>query len=80
MSVPLALTAGSYVGTWDILSAGSAVSPTSGVTFFINGNGTGSCQDEVNNAACACSVNVTDPATDQAGQRQLRGRATLKKR
>ena len=62
-SVPWALTAGSYVGTWDFRGAGSVVSPTNGTTVFINGNGTVSCFDKELNQAFTCSVNITDPAT-----------------
>lgn len=63
-SVPWALTAGSYVGAWDVRDNNQAVSSTNGTTIFVNGNGTVSCQDKSsNNAPFACSVNVTDPAT-----------------
>jgi len=63
-TLPLALTAGSYVGTWDIRDSTDAVSPTTGITVFVNGNGAVSCQDkELNNAALGCTLNITDPAT-----------------
>lgn len=62
-SLPMALTAGSYVGTWDFRGTASAVSPTNGTTVFINGNGNVSCFDKELNQALACSVNITDPAT-----------------
>ena len=42
-SVPLALTATSYQGTWDVREASSTVSPTNGTTVFINADGTSSC-------------------------------------
>lgn len=62
-SLPMALTAGSYVGTWDFRGSTDAVGPTTGTTVFINGNGTVSCFDKELNKAFACSVNITDPAT-----------------
>lgn len=63
-SLPLALAAGSYVGTWDIRGSTDAVSPSTGITVFINGNGAVSCQDkEANNAAFACTLNITDANT-----------------
>jgi hypothetical protein len=62
-SVPMALTAGSYAGTWDFRTSTEAVSATIGTTVFINGNGTVSCFDKELNQAFACSLNITDPAT-----------------
>lgn len=63
-SVPMALTAGSYVGAWDLRDSTDAVSPTTGITVFVNGSGAVSCQDkELNNAAFGCTLNITDPAT-----------------
>ena len=61
-SAPLALTAASYQGTWDLRDTGTAVSPTNGTTVFINGNGNVSCQDRETSAFEACSVTITDPA------------------
>lgn len=75
-SLPMALTAGSYVGTWDLRGSTQAVSPSTGSTFFINGNGTVSCLDKTNNGAFACSVNVTDPATGAFTYASAGGNAT----
>lgn len=60
-SVPLALTAGSYQGTWDVRDAANSAS--TGTTLFINGNGSVSCQDRSNLLSFACSVTITDAAT-----------------
>ncbi len=62
-SLPLALTTGSYVGTWDIRASTEAVSPTTGISVFINGNGAVSCFDKEINSAFPCAVNITNPAT-----------------
>lgn len=62
-SVPLALTGGSYQGTWDLRDATSAVSPTNGTTVFINANGGVSCQDKSNSTSFACTVTITDAST-----------------
>jgi len=62
-STPLALSAASYQGTWDIRDASTAVSPTNGVTLFVNGNGSTSCQYKSNAAGFACTMTVTNPAT-----------------
>jgi hypothetical protein len=62
-SVPMALTAGSYQGTWDFRQTGSAISPTNGTTVFLNGNGSTSCQDRETGSFSACTVTITDPAT-----------------
>ena len=60
-SVPLALTAGSYQGTWDAkASPGLAIN---GTTVFINANGTVSCQHPSNLSFFACSLTITNPAT-----------------
>ena len=61
--VPLALTAGSYQGTWDLRDSTTAVSPTNGTTVFINGNGSVSCFDRETSTSEACTVTITDPAT-----------------
>ena len=62
-SLPMALTAGSYAGTWDFRDSTTAVSPSNGTTVFINFNGTVSCFDKELRQSFACSVNITDPAT-----------------
>ena len=62
-SVPLTLANGSYQGTWDVRDSAAAVSPTTGTTLFINGNGTISCQNRSNNAFFPCTLFVTDAAT-----------------
>jgi trimeric autotransporter adhesin len=62
-SVPLALTATSYQGTWDVREASSTVSPTNGTTVFINADGTSSCQDKSDSSFFACTVTITNPAT-----------------
>ena len=60
-SVPLALTAGSYQGTWDAkASTGLAIN---GTTIFINANGNISCQNPSNLSSFACSLTITNPAT-----------------
>ena len=62
-SVPLALTTGSYQGTWDMRAASSAVSPTNGTTVSINANGSVSCFDRASSTSSACTVTITDPAS-----------------
>lgn len=62
-AVPLALTTGSYQGTWDVRDATSLVSPTNGTTVFINANGSVSCQDKSNSTSFACTVTITDAST-----------------
>jgi hypothetical protein len=60
-SVPMALTAGSYQGTWDVRDP--AKPTAAGMTMFINGNGSASCQDRSNLSFFTCSVTITDAAT-----------------
>ena len=60
-SVALALTAGSYQGTWDLRDTTGVVSATTGTTAFINANGSVSCQRRSTSASEACSVTITDP-------------------
>ncbi len=62
-SVPLALTAGSYTGTWDIRGAAAPVTPINGISVFLNANGSSSCFDKEAASSFACSVTVTDAAT-----------------
>ena len=61
-SVPMALTAGSYQGTWDVRDTLIPFGPTEGDIVFINGNGTTSCRDSFG-VNFACTVNITNPAT-----------------
>ena len=61
-SVPLALTAGSYQGTWDVHEVGVPFGPGSGAFIFINANGTASCRDP-NGTNYSCTINITNPAT-----------------
>lgn len=60
-SLPLALTAGSYQGTWDLRDAANIAD--GGITVFIRGNGSTSCQDRSNASVFACSVTFTNPST-----------------
>jgi len=57
-SVPLALTAASYQGTWDVRAPGA-----DGVTIFVNANGSVSCQNLTTLALFACSATITNPST-----------------
>lgn len=60
-AVPLALTAASYQGTWDIRDP--AKTADAGITVFINGNGNVSCQDRSNFSFFTGSVTSTNAAT-----------------
>ncbi len=62
-SVPLALTAASYQGTWDLRNATTPATSSNTTTVFINANGSVSCRDNDVGAAFACTVSITDPAT-----------------
>jgi len=63
-SVPLALSSGSYQGTWDIRDVTAAVSPTNGVTITMAPNGGVSCAYKSAPAGpYACTLTITDPAT-----------------
>jgi len=62
-SVPLALTAGSYTGTWDVRGAAESVTSSSGITISLNANGSRSCFDKGTASAFACSVTFTNAAT-----------------
>ena len=62
-SVPLALTAGSYQGTWDLRDAMQPIGPNVGTSVFINANGSVSCFDRETSTSEACSVTITNPAT-----------------
>jgi len=59
-SVPLALTAMSYQGTWDLVPAGGTSATR---TVFIGATGTSSCQNRTTLAAYACTLTITNPAT-----------------
>ena len=61
-SVPMALTAGSYQGTWDVRDTLIPFGPSEGDIVFINGNGTTSCRDSTGRNY-SCTINITDPAT-----------------
>ena len=62
-SLPLALSAGSYQGTWDVRGAGQPIDAVTGTSIIINGNGSVSCFDRASNTSQACTVTVTDPAS-----------------
>lgn len=62
-SMPLALTASSYQGTWDVRGAGEPIDSVTGTSIFINANGFVSCFDRAANLSEACSVTITNPAT-----------------
>lgn len=61
--VPLALTAASYQGTWDIRKSTDAVSDSIGTTVFMLAGGGASCQAKATGLNVPCGVTVTDPAT-----------------
>lgn len=61
-SVPLALTAGSYQGVWDVRDPANATGH--GITFNVNGNGSVFCQDTSTSVAITpCSLSITNAAT-----------------
>ncbi len=63
-SVPLALTAGSYQGTWDVRDAANLADE--GVTITIRANGTVLCQERSGTTFTtipSCTVTVTNPAS-----------------
>lgn len=59
--VPLALTAGSYQGTWDMRDAANATA--SGITLFLKANGEVFCQDRSDFSTPTCTATITNPAT-----------------
>ena len=61
--VPMAFTATSYAGTWDVRTATDAFAFNVGTGFFLNSDGTVSCVDRTNNVNFACSANFSDPTT-----------------
>jgi trimeric autotransporter adhesin len=58
--VPLALTAASYQGIWDVRDAAGA---PGGILRNIGANGTSTCSDLATGAAVTCTFSITDPAT-----------------
>ena len=61
-NLPIALTAGSYQGSYDVSNAGPANS--TGVVLTINANGSLFCQNTVSFATVTpCQFNTTDPLT-----------------
>ncbi len=61
-AVPLALTAGSYQGVYDLNTTGTA--HPGGVVVTISASGTASCRDSVTQVAVSpCTVTTTDAAT-----------------
>jgi hypothetical protein len=61
-SVPLALTAASYQGSWDARDANEA-SATVGTTVFFGANGSVSCQNRPSGSFEACTLTIDDPAS-----------------
>ena len=62
-SVPMALTAGSYQGTWDVRTAGDPINAATGTTLSVNANGSVTCFDRASNMSQSCTLTITDPAT-----------------
>ena len=60
-SVPVALTAASYQGTWDIRDPAVVADP--GLTVFLRANGSVSCQDRSDFSFFTCTAAISDPAT-----------------
>ena len=60
-SVPLALTAGSYQGTWEVRDPAKV--GDAGIAVFLNANGSVSCQDHFDAVFFSCSLTITNPAT-----------------
>ncbi len=60
---PLALTAASYQGTWEIHGSTVAAASNVGTVLFVNGNGTSSCQDRSDSTFYSCTLTITDPMT-----------------
>ena len=61
-AAPVALTAGSYQGTYDIRDPVNAA-PGGGTILTFNGNGSASCKDALTFAVNACTLSVTDAST-----------------
>ncbi|MGZ5234792.1 MAG: hypothetical protein ACXWCV_00615 [Caldimonas sp.] len=59
-SLPLALTAGSYQGTWDLHDPAKV---GGGTTAFVAASGASSCQDRADLSFYACTVTITDAST-----------------
>ena len=60
-SVPLALTAGSYQGVYDLRDPVN--DPLGGTILTLKGNGTASCQDAITLTVDTCSVSFSNTAT-----------------
>jgi hypothetical protein len=59
-SVPLALTAASYQGNWDLVPTGGTSATR---TVFIGSTGATSCQNRTTLAFYTCTLTITEPAT-----------------
>jgi trimeric autotransporter adhesin len=59
-NVPLALTAGSYQGTWDVRDVAATATETA---LVINADGTATCKDTADLAAHSCTLTITNAAT-----------------
>lgn len=59
--VPMALTAASYQGTWNV--TGTAATAGGGLNLIVGGNGVNTCQDGGNSATIPCTLTVSNPAT-----------------
>ena len=57
-AVPIALTIGSYQGTWDLRNSGSPFSASNGLTIIINANGTNVCQT-YSGAQFGCTLSLS---------------------
>ena len=62
-STPLALTTGSYAGTWDIRGSTGATALNIGTTVFVRADGSSSCQKKNTGAFVVCTLTITDLAT-----------------
>ena len=58
---PVALTAGSYQGTWDLHD--EADPNDGGNTLFVNGDGSVKCQDGWDSSFFNCTLTISNPAT-----------------
>ncbi len=61
--VPLALTAASYQGTWDLREAGTPFAFNVGTRVVISGTNAVTCFDNGNGAASTCTGAITNPLT-----------------
>ena len=60
--VPLALSAGSYQGIWDLRDA-AETRTDSGTTVFLQADGSSRCQERPSGTSYACTLTIDDPAT-----------------